>query len=233
MRPASEPRLTIAPDFRAIIPSRTARVQLIMPQRFSWISRSHSSRVFSTKSRSIVQPTLFTSTSTRPQRASTSFTSAWTESHCVTSVRTAAADAAPRACASPATFFACASSMSAIVTCARSPANARLRARPMLDAPPVTITLLPARFNSIVGLLSRRALALYCRGLPRVTGRSRLGGYHLPDRRRDPPGVGQHRVLERRRERHRHPGIAESARRRLQRSERVLGDKSEDLALDA
>ena len=52
MRPASEPMLTMAPPLRAIIPSSTARVQLIMPQRLSWISRSHSARSFSTKSRS-------------------------------------------------------------------------------------------------------------------------------------------------------------------------------------
>src|SRR3989338_3721598 len=101
MRPASEPMLTIAPAFRAIMPSSTARVQLIMPQRLSWISRSHSSRVFSTKSRSIVQPTLFTSTSTPPRRPFTSFTMAWTESQAVTSVRTAVAEAAPRLCAPP------------------------------------------------------------------------------------------------------------------------------------
>src|SRR3990167_3650671 len=156
MRPASEPMLTIAPAFRAIMPSSTARVQLIMPQRLSWISRSHSSRVFSTKSRSIVQPTLFTSTSTPPRRPFTSFTMAWTESQAVTSVRTAVAEAAPSFCASAATFPACASSMSAIVTCARSPANARLRARPMFDPPPVTITLLPARFSSIECLLASR-----------------------------------------------------------------------------
>src|SRR6267378_3686978 len=68
MRPASDPRLTMAPDFRAIIPSRTARVQLIMPQRVSW------------------------------------------------------------------TF---------------SRAKARLMARPIFEPPPVTMTLLPARFSSI------------------------------------------------------------------------------------
>ena len=52
MRPASEPMLTMAPAFFSIMPSRTARVQLIMPQRLSCTSLSHSSRVFSMKSRS-------------------------------------------------------------------------------------------------------------------------------------------------------------------------------------
>src|SRR3984893_14882216 len=88
MRPASEPRLTMAPDFRAIMPSRTARVQLIMPQRFSWISFSHSARSFSTKRRSWVQPTLFTSTSTWPRRPSTLLTMATTDSQLPTSVAT-------------------------------------------------------------------------------------------------------------------------------------------------
>src|SRR5215470_1839048 len=150
MRPASEPKLTMAPDFRAIMPSSTARVQLIMPQRLSWISFSHSARSFSTNRRSWVQPTLFTSTSTPPRRLSTLLTMATTESHLPTSVATATAEAAPRSSASATTFRACCSSISAMVKWTFSRAKARVMARPMLEPPPVTMTLLPARFSSIV-----------------------------------------------------------------------------------
>src|SRR5882672_511925 len=149
MRPASEPRLTMAPDFRAIMPSRTARVQLIMPQRLSWISFSHSARSFSTKSRSWVQPTLFTSTSTWPRRLSSLLTMATTDSHLLTSVATEVAEAAPRSSASATTFLACPSSISAMVRWTFSRAKARLMARPIFEPPPVTMTLLPARFSSI------------------------------------------------------------------------------------
>src|SRR5262245_12749905 len=138
----------MAPRLRAIIPSSTARVQLIMPHRLSWISLSHSSRVFSMKRASRVQPTLLTSTSTPPNRSSTARTIASTSGHLVTSVRIACAFA-PNDSASAATFLPCPSSISAMVTWARSRANARLMARPMFEPPPVTITLLPARFRSI------------------------------------------------------------------------------------
>src|SRR5262245_22102985 len=138
----------MTPPLRAIIPSSTARVQLIMPHRLSWISLSHSSRVFSVKSASRVQPTLLTSTSTPPNRSSTARTIATTSGHVVTSVRIACAFA-PNDSASAATFLPCFSSISAMVTWARSRAKARLMARPMFEPPPVTITLLPARFRSM------------------------------------------------------------------------------------
>src|SRR5215475_8407260 len=154
-RPASEPMLTMAPLLRAIMPSRTARVQLIMPQRLSWTSFSHSARSFSTKSRSRVQPTLLTSTSTRPVRASTSRTVPCTESHFVTSVRATTAEAAPALRASAAVFSPWPVSISAMVTWAPSRAKASEMARPMFDPPPVTMTLLPLRFSSM-----RRALAV-------------------------------------------------------------------------
>src|SRR5215470_7361257 len=154
MRPASEPMLTTAPALRAIMPSSTARVQLIMPHRLSWTSFSHSARSFSTKRRSSVQPTLLTSTSTCPVRPSTSRTMARTESHFVTSVGTTATEAAPNLRASPAVFSPCPASISAIVTCAPSRAKASEMARPMFDPPPVTMTLLPLRFSSIRQVLA-------------------------------------------------------------------------------
>src|SRR5499426_575972 len=149
MRPASEPMLTMAPLLRVIMPSRTARVQLIMPQRLSCTSFSHSARSFSTKSRSSVQPTLLTSTSIRPVRASTSRTVPCTESHFVTSVAATATEAAPAFRASAAVFSPWPVSISAIVTCAPSRAKASEIARPMFDPPPVTMTLLPFRFRSM------------------------------------------------------------------------------------
>src|SRR5215470_157857 len=149
IRPASEPMLTMAPLLRAIMPSSTARVQLIMPQRLSWTSFSHSARSFSTKSRSRVQPTLLTSTSTRPVRASTSRTVPCTESHFVTSVGTTTTEAAPALRASAAVFSPWPVSISAMVTWAPSRAKASEMARPMFDPPPVTMTLLPLRFSSM------------------------------------------------------------------------------------
>src|SRR5712691_7396268 len=149
MRPASDPMLTTAPPRRAIMPSSTARVQWIMPQRLSWTSRSHSSRAFSTKSASRVQPTLFTRTSARPNRPSTAATIARTSSHFVTSVRRTSTAFAPNRSASVAVLRACASSTSAMTRFTPSRANARLMARPIFEPPPVTITLLPARFRSI------------------------------------------------------------------------------------
>src|SRR5215831_11691003 len=128
-------------------------MQWIAPQKFSWTSRSHSSRFFSMKSASTVPPALFTSTSMPPWRDSTSRTSAWTLSQSVTSVRTTVAEAAPCWRASPATFSPCAASISAMVTCARSRANACTIARPMFEPPPVTTTLRPARCSSIARLL--------------------------------------------------------------------------------
>src|SRR5215831_7847556 len=159
MRPASEPMLTMAPLLRAIMPSSTARVQLIMPQRLSCTSFSHSARSFSTKSRSRVQPTLLTSTSTRPVRASTSRTVPCTESHFVTSVGATTAEAAPALRASAAVFSPWSVSISAMVTCAPSRAKASEMARPMFDPPPVTMTLLPLRFSSM-----RSALCAGCEG---------------------------------------------------------------------
>ena len=152
MRPASEPMLTMAPPLRAIMPSSTARVQLIMDQRLICTSFSHSSRVFSMKSASRVQPTLLTRTSTRPKRSSTSRTIAWTSDHFVTSVRTTWA-LAPSCSASATTFLPWASSISAIVTLARSRAKARAMARPMLEPLPVTTTLLPSKFRFMAALL--------------------------------------------------------------------------------
>src|SRR5262245_10065030 len=154
MRPASEPMLTTAPALRAIMPSSTARVQLIMPHRLSWTSFSHSARSFSTKRRSSVQPTLLTSTSTCPVRPSTSRTMARTESHLVTSVGTTATEAAPDLRASAAVFSPCPASISAMVTCAPSRAKASEMARPMFDPPPVTMTLLPLRFSSMRQVLA-------------------------------------------------------------------------------
>src|SRR5215470_17472386 len=75
---------------------------------------------------------------------------ATTESHLPTSVATATAEAAPRPSASATTFRACCSSISAMVKWTFSRAKARVMARPMLEPPPVTMTLLPARFSSIV-----------------------------------------------------------------------------------
>src|SRR6266478_3339390 len=144
-RPTSRATLLL----RAITPSSTARVQLIMPQRLSWISFSHSARSFSTKRRSWVQPTLFTSTSTWPRRLSTLLTMATTDSHLLTSVGTAVAEAAPCPSASATTFLACPSSISAMVRWTFLRAKARLMARPIFEPPPVTMTLLPARFSSI------------------------------------------------------------------------------------
>ena len=46
---ASEAMLTTVPPERLIIPSNTARVQLIMPHRLTWTSCSHSARGFSTR----------------------------------------------------------------------------------------------------------------------------------------------------------------------------------------
>src|SRR5712691_2568169 len=160
MRPASEPMLTTAPRWRAIIPSSAARVQLIIPHRLICTSRSHSSRVFSTKRASRVQPTLFTSTSTPPKRSSTAFTIARTSSQLVTSVRETSTALAPRRSASAAAFRACASSMSAMVRFTPSRAKARLMARPMFEPPPVTMTLLPPRLRSMAlssGSACRRA----------------------------------------------------------------------------
>ena len=154
MRPASEPMLTMAPPLRAIMPSSTARVQLIMPHRLSWTSFSHSARSFSTKRRSSVQPTLLTSTSTRPVRASTSRTVARTESHLVTSVGATTTEAAPALRASPAVFSPCPASISAMVTWAPSRAKASEMARPMLEPPPVTMTLLPLRLRSMRSVLA-------------------------------------------------------------------------------
>src|SRR5215813_632334 len=154
IRPASEPMLTMAPLLRAIMPSSTARVQLIMPQRLSWTSFSHSARSFSTKSRSRVQPTLLTSTSTRPLRASTSRTVPCTESHFVTSVRATTTEAAPALRASAAVFSPWPVSISAMVTWAPSRAKASEMARPMFDPPPVTMTLLPLRFSSMRQVLA-------------------------------------------------------------------------------
>lgn len=52
-------------------------------------------------------------------------------------------------------------------------------------------------------------------------------------RSRDVVDAGQDLVLERRRERDRHTGIAEAARRSYQRVEGFRGDGRSDLALDA
>src|SRR5215470_8031785 len=187
MRPASEPMLTMAPLLRVIMPSRTARVQLIMPQRLSCTSFSHSARSFSTKSRSSVQPTLLTSTSTRPVRASTSRTVPCTESHFVTSVGATATEAAPAFRASTAVFSPWPASISAMVTCVPSRAKASEIARPMFDPPPVTMTLLPFRFRSIRWALAvvdvggataspcRRLAAVEIDGLPGEEVRRRRG----------------------------------------------------------
>src|SRR5499426_1178399 len=187
MRPASEPMLTMAPLLRAIMPSSTARVQLIMPHRLSWISFSHSARSFSTKSRSRVQPTLLTSTSTRPVRASTSRTVPCTESHFVTSVGATATEAAPAFRASAAVFSPWPASISAMVTCAPSRAKASEMARPMFDPPPVTMTLLPLRFSSMRSTLAagcgrpspcRGLAAIEIDGLPGEEVRGRRGHVH-------------------------------------------------------
>src|SRR5712691_8093413 len=190
MRPASEPKLTTTPPLRAIMPSRTARVQLIMPQRLIWISFSHSARSFSTKSRSSVQPTLLTSTSILPARPSTSRTMAWTDSHLVTSVGTTTAEAAPPFRASTAVFSPCPASISATVTCAPSRAKASAMARPMFDPLPVTMTLLPLRFSSIACVLSLlvrlpgyRLATVKIHGLPGHEVGSRRGQVHGQRRR--------------------------------------------------
>src|SRR5260370_24984514 len=101
------------------------------------ISRSHSLRGFSMKSRSTVQPAQFTSTSTAPNEPRANSTADETESQSVTS--TCRATIAP-AGASASTLLACSRSTSATKTRAPSPAKPRLIARPRLDAPPVTMT---------------------------------------------------------------------------------------------
>src|SRR5216684_7703719 len=110
------------------------------------ISRSHSSRGFSMKSRSTVQPAQFTSTSTAPNETRANSTADETESQSVTSTCRAMIDPAG---ASASTLLACSRSTSAIKTRAPSPAKPRLIARPRLDAPPVTITTRPFNPRSI------------------------------------------------------------------------------------
>src|ERR1700716_958931 len=137
---------TMRPRRRSIMPSSTARVQLMNPHMSTAISRSHSSRGFSMNSRSTVQPAQLTRTSTPPRRCWASAAMAWTDSQEVTSVDTNSAppaSAAVRAPRSP--------SRSAISTRAPSAAKPRTTARPMLEAPPVTTTPRPARPRSIGG----------------------------------------------------------------------------------
>ena len=72
----------------------------------------------------------------------------------VTSVGTTTAEAAPALRASTAVFSPCPASISAMVTCAPSRAKASEMARPILDPPPVTMTLLPLRFSSMRSVLA-------------------------------------------------------------------------------
>src|SRR5262249_2911159 len=79
---------------------------------------------------------------------------AWTLSHLVTSVRMTVAEAAPPCSASATTFPPWPSSISAMVRFTRSFAKASAMARPMLEPPPVTMTLFPSRLRSIRRFLS-------------------------------------------------------------------------------
>src|SRR5712664_1746998 len=129
---------TMRPYPRSIIGSSTARTELMKPHVSIAISRPHSSRDFSMKSRSTVQPAQFTSTSTAPNETRANSTADETESQSVTSTCRAMIDPAG---ASASTLLACSRSTSAIKTRAPSPAKPRLIARPRLDAPPVTMTM--------------------------------------------------------------------------------------------
>src|ERR1019366_1016506 len=60
-----------------------------------------------------------------------------------------------------------------------------------------------------------------------------LSRQHLADCRHDPLPARQDGILQRRRERNRHTGIAQPARRALERRERALAHAGDDLALDA
>src|ERR1700730_2293722 len=110
---------------------------------------------------------------------------AWVDSQLETSVRCAAVSPP----ASAATSRARASSMSAIRTRAPSAAKPSVMPRPMLLAPPVTITALPARPRSILGRtrLDRGDQLLAAVGL--------LDGYRMEERvdldpeHRDDPDV--------------------------------------------
>src|SRR6266536_613089 len=124
---------TMRPRLRSIMPSSTARVQLMNPHMSIAISFSHSARGLSTKSRSTVQPAQLTSTSTPPKREPAAAAIAWADSQEVTSV-TWTSTPGP---ASAAVWRARASSRSAISTRAPSAAKPITIARPMLEAPPL------------------------------------------------------------------------------------------------
>ena len=98
----------------------------------------------------MVQPTLFTSTSTPPNRAAAASAIALTEAGSVTSVSTTQTCPPPfNASASAATRRPWAGSISAMTRWLPSAAKAWTIARPMLEPPPVTITVLPRNPSSI------------------------------------------------------------------------------------
>src|SRR3989454_3052666 len=155
MRPASDPIDTMRPYPRSTIGSSTARTQLMKPHVSIAISRSHSARGLSVKSRSTVHPAQLTSTSMRPIELRVNCTVEETDSQSVTSVRRATTVPCG---ASDCTFFACMSSTSAITTRAPSAAKPRAMARPRLEAPPVTMTTRPSSPRSIAAEFWRKRM---------------------------------------------------------------------------
>ncbi len=128
------------------------------PPEVPWTSFSHSSRGFSKKRRSMVQPTLLTSTSTGPKPSTACSTIAETLAGSVTSVGTTITRLpVPIPATSAATISPWLGASSAITMLDPSTAKAWTMARPMFEPPPVTITFFPFSPSSTSGppLLSR------------------------------------------------------------------------------
>jgi len=143
------PRLCARP-----MPSRTARVQLIMPPEVELGPLFFPLGALLLEEEPVERPADIVDEHVHPPGATLDprGTMDWTESHLVTSVGTTAADAAPDFRASNGRLSrpgAASISADGGRACpSRAKGKARI-ARPMFDPPPVTMTLLPLRFSSI------------------------------------------------------------------------------------
>ena len=139
-RPASLEILTILPCCAAIIGGNTARLRRTAPSRLIAMSRSHMSGGFSIKGSMRSQPAPLTRPSMSSTRVCTAAAKSVMLSGCVkSSGRNSTARPSLAACA--AVVRPPASSISPIKTRAPSRASSSAVARPIPDAPPVTMTV--------------------------------------------------------------------------------------------
>src|SRR5262249_11645813 len=148
-RPVTEPLFTIEPPPRFNSSGIWYFMQSQTPVRFVATTRFQSSSVVSTiPATDPTRPALLNAQSRPPYSLTAFITRAWTSADLVTSARRYPASP-PLALIAATVFSHPDTSMSPITTLAPSRAKANAVARPIPDAPPVTITTLPNRSGAV------------------------------------------------------------------------------------